>query len=84
MLFIYSRVKLCFSSKEIYTTVICGFHNISVTFCSLIHKGLNFFFFHAEEGNDFEKKKGRFSNSAHIVDGLDSLTQIELHSISGL
>lgn len=86
ILFIYSRVKLCFSSKEIYTTVICGFHNTSVTFCSFIHKGL-FFFFHAEEGNDFEKKKkkkGRFSNSVHIVDGLDSLTQIELHSISGL
>ena len=83
MLFIYSREKLCFSSKEIYTTVICGVHNISVTFCSFICKGL-IFFFHAEEGNDFGEEKGRFSNSVHIVDGLDSLTQTELHSISGL
>lgn len=86
ILFIYSRVKLCFSSKEIYTTVICGFHNTSVTFCSFICKGFFFFVFQAEEGNDFEKKKkkGRFSNSVHIVDGLDSLTPVEFHGISGL
>lgn len=84
ILFIYSRVKLCFSSKEIYTTVICGFHNTSVTFCSFIHKGLFFFSTQRRAMILKKKKKGRFSNSVHIVDGLDSLTQIELHSISGL
>lgn len=87
ILFIYSRVKLCFSSKEIYTTVICGFHNTSVTFCSFICKG--FFFLFSRQRREMilekkNKKKGRFSNSVHIVDGLDSLTPIEFHGISGL
>lgn len=79
ILFIYSEV--CFSSKDSSMNCNLRVPEYHSAICTFTCKGL-IFFFHSEEDNDFQKSD--LSTSMHVVGGLHSLTQLELHCTSGL